>query len=68
VTNGHVARTAKAAGAKLVVDTDTHAPADLITRERALLVARGAGLSAEEAEAALQNSKDLLTNILKKRV
>ena len=68
VTNGHVASTARAAGAKLVVDTDTHAPGDLITRERALLVARGAGLSAEEAEASLQNSKDLLTNILKKRV
>lgn len=68
VTNGHVAIMAKASGAKLVIDTDTHAPGDLITRERALLVARGAGLSMEEAEAALQNSKDLLTKILKKRV
>jgi len=68
MTNGHVVRMAKSAGAKLVVDTDTHSPEDLITRERALAVARGAGLSAEEAEAALQNSKDLLMNILKNRV
>lgn len=68
VTNGHVARMAKAAGARLVVDTDTHSPDNLITREKALAVARGAGLTAEEAERALQNSKDLLIKILKKRV
>lgn len=67
VTNGHVARLAKAAGAKLVVNTDTHSPENLITRERALAIARGAGLSTEEAEAALLNSKDLLMNITKKR-
>ncbi len=68
VTNGHVARVAKEAGARLVVDTDTHSPDNLITREKAFAVARGAGLAAEEAEKALQNSKDLLTKILKKRV
>ena len=68
MTNGHVARIATKAGAKLVINTDTHSPDDLITRERAILVARGAGLSEEEAEAALRNSKDLLTNILKHRV
>jgi histidinol phosphatase-like PHP family hydrolase len=68
VTNGHVARMAIAANVKLVVDTDTHSPDDLITRDRALAVARGAGLTAEDAERALQNSKDLLMKILKKRV
>ena len=67
VTNGHVARMAREAGARLVVDTDTHAPENLITREKALAVARGAGLSENEAEEALGNSKDLLTKILKKR-
>ncbi len=68
VTNGHVARTAKQAGAKLVVDTDTHAPDDLTTREKALAVARGAGLSLEEARTARENSKDLLTKIINNRV
>lgn len=68
VTNGHVARMAKEAGARLIVDTDTHSPDDLITREKAVSVARGAGLTGKEAEVALQNSKDLLTKILKKRV
>ncbi len=68
MANGHVARMAKEAGAEIVVDTDTHAPDDLITREKALAVARGSGLSASEAEQALRNSKDLLSTILKKRV
>lgn len=68
VTNGHVAHVAKAAGAKLVVNTDTHSPDNLITKERAIAVARGAGLSASEAELAMKNSKDLLLKMLKNRV
>lgn len=68
VTNGHVARVALETGAKLVVDTDTHSPEDLITCERALAIARGAGLSWQEAQNTLQNSKDLLTKILNNRV
>jgi histidinol phosphatase-like PHP family hydrolase len=68
VTNGHVARMARETKAKLVVDTDTHSPENLITRERAVAVARGAGLSPQEAEVALGNSKDLLMKIIKKRV
>lgn len=43
-TNGHVVRIAKETGASLVVDTDTHAPHDLITDEVALKIAMGAGL------------------------
>ena len=51
ITNGHVARLALEAGAKLVVDTDAHAPDDLIDRERAIEIARGAGLTLERAVA-----------------
>jgi len=68
VTNGHVALMAKRAGVKLVVNTDTHSPENLITRERALAVARGAGLSEQEARVTLENSKDLLIKILNNRV
>ncbi|MDD1760785.1 MAG: histidinol phosphate phosphatase domain-containing protein [Methanothrix sp.] len=49
ITNGHVVRMAKLAGAKMVVDTDSHAPGDLIRSERAIEIAMGAGLSLEEA-------------------
>lgn len=51
ITNGHVVRMAKLAGAKMVVDTDSHSPRDLINSERAIEIAMGAGLSLEEATA-----------------
>jgi histidinol phosphatase-like PHP family hydrolase len=51
ITNGHVVRLAKLAGAKMVVDTDSHSPRDLINSERAIEIAMGAGLSLEEATA-----------------
>ncbi len=51
-TNGHVVRIAKETGASLVVDTDTHAPHDLITDEVALKIAMGAGLDEKGARSA----------------
>jgi histidinol phosphatase-like PHP family hydrolase len=33
----------------MVVDTDSHSPGDLITGERAVEIAMGAGLTREEA-------------------
>ncbi len=44
LANGHVARLALEVGASLVVDTDSHSPSDLITRQQAERIARGAGL------------------------
>jgi putative hydrolase len=44
LANGHVARSAQEVGASLLVNTDTHSPVDLITRQQAEQVARGAGL------------------------
>lgn len=49
ITNGHVVRMAKLAGAKMVVDTDSHSPDDLISSKRAIEVAMGSGLSYDEA-------------------
>lgn len=53
MTNGHVAAMARKVGAKLIVNSDTHSPGDLISGERAMLVAMGAGMSREEAELAV---------------
>ncbi len=53
ITNGHVARIARVAGAKLIVNTDAHAPSDFIDQADARRVALGAGLSIGEAETAL---------------
>jgi putative hydrolase len=44
LANGHVARVALEVGASLVVNTDSHSPSDLITRQQAERIAKGAGL------------------------
>ncbi|MBE6510235.1 MAG: histidinol phosphate phosphatase domain-containing protein [Methanobrevibacter millerae] len=59
--NGHVANIAREVGNKLIVDTDTHSPDDLITFEKSYEIARGAGLSDEEAmKAIVDNPRELL--------
>ncbi len=67
LTNGHVARMAMETGAKLVIDTDTHTPDNLITRDRAYQILVGAGLVESEAQKVLRNNQDLL-NICKQRL
>lgn len=67
MTNGHVARIAREAGARMVVDTDAHAPEDLITGQRAREVALGAGLSAAEADAILENSRAFVKKVVNSR-
>ncbi len=52
-TNGHVAALAKKVGAKMVVNSDAHAPSDLIDTGTALSIAAAAGLSKAEAERAV---------------
>ncbi|OPX64166.1 MULTISPECIES: histidinol phosphate phosphatase domain-containing protein [unclassified Methanoregula] len=47
-TNGHVARIAGGAGCQLVIDSDAHAPGDLLDRRAKIIVARGAGLTEKE--------------------
>jgi histidinol phosphatase-like PHP family hydrolase len=65
MANGHVARVARLAGAKLVVNTDTHSPSDMMGQERARVVALGAGLSDDEAETALGiNAREIVSRAL----
>ena len=54
--NGLVARVAQQTGARLLVNSDTHEPKDLLTPEMAEKVALGAGLSADEARVVLQEN------------
>ncbi len=58
--NGRVARLAAAAGANLVVNTDAHAPGDLIGHEQARRVALGAGLEPEAVDALFENAGRLV--------
>ncbi|EJG08037.1 PHP domain protein [Methanofollis liminatans DSM 4140] len=52
-TNGYVAVAAREAGCMIVVDSDAHAPSDLLGREAKVAVARGAGLTEEEVTRSL---------------
>jgi histidinol phosphatase-like PHP family hydrolase len=63
LSNGHVARLAQKAGAQLVLNTDTHLPDDLISREKALKVAWGAGLRPEDFDQMLENSRKILSRL-----
>ncbi|MFH1086626.1 MAG: PHP domain-containing protein, partial [Chloroflexota bacterium] len=56
------------AGAPMVLNTDAHDPADLATFEFAQRVARGAGLSEDETEAAtVAHPLQLLTAVQARR-
>ncbi len=53
ITNGHVVAVAREAGADMVVNSDTHAPENLMTEEAARTVALGAGMTESETDKAL---------------
>jgi len=63
LTNGYVAKLAVEMGTHLVLDTDSHAPSDLITKEHATAVARGAGLNADQVKSMFMNSESLVERI-----
>ena len=63
LSNGHVAKVAMEVGANLVLDTDTHAPEDIISYETAYNIAKGAGLPEKEITRALRdNPLEILRN------
>ena len=64
ITNGHVAKVAREAGAPLVLNNDAHAPGDLVRLEFAEKVAKGAGLTSAEWQAMREKSKELVQRFL----
>lgn len=60
LTNGHVARVAMETGANLVLNTDTHAPSDLISSAKALQIVLGAGLSEDTFRKMLANAQQIM--------
>ena len=57
-TNGHVAQVARLAGCQLVVDSDAHAPHDILDERAKFIVAKGAGLSDAECKRVLSLNID----------
>jgi putative hydrolase len=56
LTNGHVAALAKKTGAKLVINTDSHDPSDLIDDNMARQIVCGAGLTHNDFEIMQENA------------
>jgi len=66
-TNGHVARLAREAGARMVVNSDAHAPEDLLSEDEAIIRALAAGLSKAEAERAVRKTPLEVMRRMRKR-
>ena len=66
-TNGHVFRMAKLTGAKYMLNTDTHSPNNLVTKDFARTVLLGTGMIEEEVEMAFKNAEEMLERLLKRR-
>jgi histidinol phosphatase-like PHP family hydrolase len=60
LSNGHVARMALAHGAKLVINSDAHAPGDLVPLAMARKVVLGAGLDDEQFAQCRRNAEELV--------
>ncbi|MDA8163920.1 MAG: histidinol phosphate phosphatase domain-containing protein [Desulfobacteraceae bacterium] len=63
LTNGHVARIAQEAGARLAVNADAHGPGDFLTKEMAEKVACGAGLSLDRYQQLRADMAELVRNL-----
>jgi len=63
ISNGHVASMAKKYKVRMLVNTDSHSPSDLITLKRAEQVALGAGLNKTDFGRITENAKELLKKI-----
>jgi len=64
LTNGHVARVAQIAGAKLLLGSDAHDVGDLLSDDQPALILQGAGLTEDQIKAALEDyPSEALANI-----
>jgi putative hydrolase len=66
LSNGHVAKEAMRFGAPLCINTDSHSPSDLITKEFARCILIGAGIEENRVEAIFENSRNLIEKVLRR--
>lgn len=64
-TNGHVASMALKFGAKLVFNSDSHLPEDLINEDKAKKILSGCGISEGDVKEVRKSSKSIVDKILK---
>lgn len=59
-TNGHVVQVAREAGCRMVINSDAHAPSDLMSEEVRWAVSRGSGLTEAESKEILSQDMEWL--------
>jgi len=64
ITNGHVVKLGLSLGANFVINTDAHAPKDLIDKEFAMTVAVGAGLGKVQFSKLYKRVGDWVTSLI----
>ena len=64
LSNGHVVKVERIASAKLVLNTDSHTPENLITKDFAEKILLGAGLDKKEIIQVFKNSKELVSRLI----
>ena len=64
LTNGHVAKVSRTVGAKLIINSDSHSPGDLINKALANKILLGAGLDKKDIRASFKNSENLACRLL----
>ena len=63
IANGHLFRVAGETGATIIINSDAHAPEDLITLYRAKMVLRGAGVAEDSLDQIFANSQKIVDRI-----
>lgn len=66
LSNGHIAKEAIKFGVHLVINTDAHSPADLITGETAKKILLSAGIDENRIESVFENSRSLVEKALRR--
>jgi histidinol phosphatase-like PHP family hydrolase len=65
-TNSHVAKAGRKAGAKMVFNTDTHVPSNMMDDRERERILRAAGLKTGEIRAVISNSEALVAKAIKR--
>ncbi len=66
LANGYVAKEAMRFGAPLCINTDSHSPSDLITKETARAILLAAGIEENRINTVFENSSNLLEKVLRR--
>ncbi len=66
LSNGYVAKEAVRIGVRLCINTDSHSPSDLITKEFASKILLGSGIENTRLDTIFENSKVIIENALRR--